>query len=57
MDEKINSEMIVSIGLVAAELLAIFYGFNELAMNIAAGLIGYIGRGKLQGGGQDDRRA
>lgn len=45
---KDYSEMIVSIGLVAAEVLAIFYGLNELAMNIAAGLIGYIGRGKLQ---------
>ena len=42
------SELIVSIGLVIAEVLAIFYGLNELAMNIAAGLIGYIGRGKLQ---------
>lgn len=42
------SETIVSVGLVAAEAMAIAYGLNELAMNIAAGLIGYIGRGKLQ---------
>ncbi len=25
-----------------------FYGSNELSMSIASGLIGYIGRGKLE---------
>lgn len=48
MHKLINDENIVSIGLVVSLVLAIFYGSNELSMNIAAGLIGYIGRGKLE---------
>ena len=35
-------------GLVVSLVLAIFYGSNELSMRIASGLIGYIGRGKLE---------
>ena len=29
-------------------MAAIFSGMNELAMSIAGGLVGYMGRGKLQ---------
>lgn len=44
MFEKINiSDCIVIIGLVTALIMAIFYNFNELAMSIASGLLGYIG--------------
>lgn len=48
MHELINAENIVSAGLVVSLVLAIFYGSNELSMSIASGLIGYIGRGKLE---------
>ena len=48
MHELINAENIVSVGLVVSLVLAIFYGSNELSMSIASGLIGYIGRGKLE---------
>jgi hypothetical protein len=42
--EKINiPDCIVIIGLVTALIMAIFYNFNELAMSIASGLLGYIG--------------
>lgn len=44
MFEKINiPDCIVIIGLVTALIMAIFYTFNELAMSIASGLLGYIG--------------
>lgn len=44
MSEKINvSDLLTVAGLLAALILAIFYGMNELAMNIASGLLGYIG--------------
>lgn len=44
MFEKVNiPDCIVIIGLVTALILAIFYTFNELAMSIASGLLGYIG--------------
>ena len=50
------SEIIVSTGLVAAEVLAIFYGLNELAMKVAAGLIGFIGRGRIQESRKEDAK-
>jgi hypothetical protein len=44
MIEKINvSDLLTIAGLLAALILAIFYGMNELAMSIASGLLGYIG--------------
>lgn len=44
MIEKINvSDLLTVAGLLAALILAIFYGMNELAMSIASGLLGYIG--------------
>lgn len=44
MFEKVNiPDCLVIIGLVAALIMAIFYGLNELAMSIASGLLGYIG--------------
>ena len=46
--EFLSVESIVAAGLVAALILSMFYGSNELSMSIASGLIGYIGRGKLQ---------
>jgi len=50
--EKINTEKIVGIGLVAALMTAIFFGMNELAMSIASGLVGYMG-GKAEKRGFD----
>lgn len=42
--DKINiADCLVIIALATAQLLAIFYGLNELAMSIASGLLGYIG--------------
>ena len=52
MDEKLNTEKIVGIGLVAALMMAIFLGMNELAMSIASGLVGYMG-GKAEKRGVD----
>lgn len=52
MDEKLNTEKIVGIGLVAALMMAIFFGLNELAMSIASGLVGYMG-GKAEKRGFD----
>ncbi|SEJ34895.1 hypothetical protein SAMN05660742_10660 [Propionispira arboris] len=52
MGEKLNTEKIVGIGLVAALIAAIFLGMNELAMSIASGLVGYMG-GKAEKRGGD----
>ena len=46
MQEK--TELVMGIGLVAGLLASIFCGLNELAMTIAGGMVGYMGRGKLQ---------
>lgn len=44
MFEKVNiADCLVIMGLVAALILAIFFGLNELSMSIASGLLGYIG--------------
>lgn len=44
MIDKINvADCLVIMGLVAALILAIFFGLNELSMSIASGLLGYIG--------------
>jgi len=52
VNEKLNTEKIVGIGLVAALMTAIFFGMNELAMSIASGLVGYMG-GKAEKRGVD----
>ncbi len=44
MIEKINTDGIVAGGLIIGLLAAIFMGMNELAMSIASGLVGYMGR-------------
>ena len=41
---KINTDMVVAGGLIVGLLAAIFMGMNELAMSIASGLVGYMGR-------------
>lgn len=46
LEEK--TELLIGAGLIAALMAAIFSGMNELAMSIAGGLVGYMGRGKLQ---------
>ena len=56
MIEKINTEMIVGIGLVISLMTAIFFGMNELAMSIASGLVGYMG-GKHVNGKEDGNGA
>ena len=44
MIEKINTDTVVAGGLIIGLLAAIFMGMNELAMSIASGLVGYMGR-------------
>lgn len=48
IQELINTDNLIGIGLVIALLLSLFTGSEQLSMTIATGLIGYIGRGKLQ---------
>ena len=43
----IHTEGIIGTGLIVALFLAIYFGDKDLAVNIASGLIGYIGRGKV----------
>lgn len=47
MKELLHTETIVIVGLVIALLGALSCKMDELAMSIASGLIGYIGRGQL----------
>lgn len=49
MIEKINTEMIVGIGLVISLMTAIFFGMNELAMSLGSGLVGYMGGKHING--------
>ena len=47
-DDFLNAETLVAVGLVIALLICIVMGSDsQLAMSIASGLIGYIGRSKL----------
>ena len=39
-----NTDTVVAGGLIIGLLAAIFMGMNELAMSIASGLAGYMGR-------------
>lgn len=48
IQELMNTDNLIGIGLIIALLLSLFMGTEQLSMNIATGLIGYIGRGKLQ---------
>lgn len=48
IQELISTDNLIGIGLVIALLLSLFMGAEQLSMTIATGLIGYIGRGKLQ---------
>ena len=48
IQELINIDNLIGIGLVIALLLSLFMGAEQLSMTIATGLIGYIGRGQLQ---------
>ena len=41
---KMNTDTVVAAGLIVGLLAAIFMGMNELAMSIASGLVGYMGR-------------
>ena len=52
MNEKINTEKIVGIGLVVALMAAIFFTMNELSMSIASGLVGYMGGKTERKGGE-----
>ena len=45
--KSIHTEGIVGTGLIVALFLAIYFGDKDLAVNIASGLIGYLGRGKI----------
>ena len=44
MIDKVNTDVVVASGLIIGLLAAIFMGMNELAMSIASGLVGYMGR-------------
>lgn len=41
--DHLYAEMVAVLILGVALVLAILYGYNELAMSIASGLVGYIG--------------
>ena len=43
----IHVEGIIGTGLIVALFLAIYFGDKDLAVNIASGLIGYLGRGRV----------
>ena len=43
----IHVECIIGTGLIVALFLAIYFGDKDLAVNIASGLIGYLGRGRV----------
>ena len=45
-----NTDMVVATGLTVALFMAIYFRMNELATNIASGLIGYIGGAVAKGG-------
>lgn len=45
--KAIHTEGIIGTGLIVALFLAIYFGDKDLAVNIASGLIGYLGRGKV----------
>ena len=45
--KAIHIEGIIGTGLIIALFLAIYFGDEDLAVNIASGLIGYLGRGKI----------
>ena len=45
----IKTENLVAVGLVIALLVSLFTGPYELSISIAGGLIGYIGRGHIEG--------
>ena len=44
---SIHTEGIIGTGLIVALFLAIWFDNKDLAVNIASGLIGYLGRGKV----------
>lgn len=44
---SIHTEGIIGTGLIIALFLAIYFGDKDLAVNIASGLIGYLGRGRV----------
>lgn len=48
IQELMSTDNLIGIGLVIALLLSLFMDSEQLSMTIATGLIGYIGRGKLQ---------
>lgn|GEM_PF-2759848 len=45
-----STDLIVATGLTVALFMAIYFRMNELATNIASGLIGYIGGAVAKGG-------
>ena len=56
MIEKINIPDVLTVaGLLAALIMSIFYGMNELAMSIASGLLGYIGGSVKTARGGDNK--
>lgn len=54
--DKINiADLIVIVALALALFASIFYGYKELSMSIASGLLGYIG-GTTKGGAGSVRK-
>ena len=45
--KAIHIEGVIGTGLIVALFLAIYFNDKDLAVNIASGLIGYLGRGKV----------
>lgn len=45
--KSIHNEGIIGTGLIIALFLAIYFNDKDLAVNIASGLIGYLGRNNI----------
>lgn len=44
---NIHTEGIIGTGLIIALFFSIYFNDKDLAVNIASGLIGYLGRGRI----------
>ena len=54
---KINNavDLIVSVSLGVALVTSIFYGSHELSINIASGLVGYMGKSVITHKGENEK--
>ena len=45
--KQVQADGLIGVGLVISLIIAIFVGSTEIAKDIALGLVGFMGRGKL----------